>query len=396
MAEQDYREACDSFVESHMGDVWDLSLYVHEHPELGYEEHEACRVQCDWLEAQGFEVTRGVDELDTAFVATWGSGSPVIAVASEYDALKGLGHGCGHNLICATSIMMGAAVRSWLEETGTPGTVKVIGTPAEEGGGGKIRLLEKGVFDGLDAVFMMHPTSDKTRIAGECMSVGTMDFKFEGEKAQAGSHPDRGRNALSAASLFLNAVGLWRQHLTYDMRVSMIMTEGGEAANIIPASISLHGDVRALKVSDLRWLGKTIGECAEHCAAALGCKATYSFTEGYLGRVPNEVLGEVCRREFVDLGEQMLPGMPADFGGEDLGNVSMRVPVCSPYMTIFPDYKISGHTEQFRKLAGGKNGRHCIERASKAMARSIAWLFCHEETLSEARAELDRRLEKSV
>ena len=392
MTAQGYRELCDAFVESRMSDIWDLSLYVHEHPELGYEEHEACRVQCDWLEKAGCEVARGVGERDTAFVATWGEGSPVIAVASEYDALKGLGHACGHNLICATSILTGAAVRAWLEKTGAPGTVKVIGTPAEEGGGGKIRLIEKGVFDGLDAVFMMHPTSDKTRIAGECMSVASMDVTFKGAEAQAGSHPDKGRNALSAASLFLNAVGLWRQHLTYDMRVSMIMTEGGKAANIIPGEVRLHGDVRALKVSDLRWLAKTIGSCAEHCAAALGCEASYDFAEGYLGRVPNEVLGEVCRREFGDLAEPMLPGMPADFGGEDLGNVSMRVPICNPYMTIFPDYKISGHTEQFRELAGGENGRRCIEQASKAMARSIAWLYEHRDALEQARVELDERL----
>lgn len=390
----DVKAALDSFVESEMPEIWRIASYIHENPELGYEEFKACAVQCDYLRAQGFNVTQGVEELETAYVATYGSGSPVIGICAEYDALADIGHGCGHNLICTTSILTGAAVKKYLEACGSNGTIKVIGTPAEEGGGGKIRLLEKGIFNDLDTVWMMHPTSDLTRIAGACLSSVSMEIVFHGKAAHAASHPDRGRNALSAANVFMAASAFWRQSFKNDMRMCMIIVEGGEQANTMPDTVRLKGDVRALSPASAHWLAETIGACAEHCALAMGCAATVEMAEGYWGRVPNKTLSDVCKAEFDALGEPMLPGMPDDFGGEDLGNVSRRIPVCSPYTTIFPDYKISGHTEQFRELAGSDSGRRCIEVSSKAMARSIVNLLVDPSIIDSAKAELAERLER--
>ena len=386
------KEMLDSFVDSHMEEMWDIALYIHKNPELGYEEHKACKAQCDYLEAQGFQVQRGVEELDTAYVAVYGEGSPVIGIASEYDALKNLGHGCGHNLICTSSILTAAAVKEYLKTHS--GTVKVIGTPAEEGGGGKIRLLEKGVFDDVDAVFMMHPTSDKSRLAGACMSSRGVKVTFHGISAHAGSHPDRGRNALSAASLYLSAIGFWQQHFEEDMRVSHIMTEGGAQPGMIPDRVCLSGSLRSFSLKNLNKLEDIVKECAQGCAQAMECTAEVEITEGYLGRIPNKTLSDVCRQELEALGEPLLDGMPSDFGGEDLGNVSYQIPICNPYITIFPEYKISGHTEQFKELACSSAGYRCIQVTAKAMARSITDLFENPELLREAGEELKNRLKK--
>ena len=390
----DVKAAIDSFVDAQMPEIWRIASYIHENPELGYEEFKACQVQCDYLRAQGFDVQQGVEDLETAFIATYGSGSPVIGICSEYDALADIGHGCGHNLISTTSILTGAAVKDYLVANGGSGTVKVIGTPAEEGGGGKIQLLEKGVFDDVDTVWMMHPTSDLTRIAGACRSTVSLKITFHGKAAHAASHPDQGRNALSAANVFMAASAFWRQSFKSDMRMCMIITNGGEQANTMPDTVDLRGDVRALSPASAHWLAEKMKACAEHCALAMDCTATVEMSEGYWGRIPNETLSDVCKAEFKELGEPMLPGMPDDFGGEDLGNVSRRIPICSPYTTIFADHKISGHTVQFRELAGGEPGRRCIEVSSKAMARSIVDLLQDPSIIDRAKQELDERLAK--
>ena len=391
---QDDRAAIDSYVIGRMDQIWEFSRYVWENPEVGYEEHKACAVQCELLKKEGFEVAVGVGGVETAFLATWGSGSPVIGVCSEYDALPGLGHACGHNLICATSVLTGMAVRSAMISSGVSGTIKIIGTPAEEGGGGKIRLLDAGVFDGVDAVFMMHPTSDKTRLAGACLSVAQTKIVFHGRPAQAASHPDRGRNALSAAELFLHAISLWREQFKGDVRASHIYVQGGDKTNTIPDEVVLAGNLRSLSPIGLRWVVNTAEECARHCAAAMGCTVDFSSEEGYQGRLPNATLSEACREEFESLGEPLLPGMPMDFGGEDIGNVSRVIPACCPYGTIFPEHKISGHTPQFREYAGSDAGRRCIEVSAKAMGRTIMRCLRKPGLLDMAKDELCSRLAK--
>ena len=391
MSEYDYR-SLDLQVKKYMDEIWEFSLYIHDNPELGYEEFKACEAQCNILKEMGFQVQKGVEELKTAYIATYGEGKPVIGIASEYDALEGLGHACGHNLICASSILTAIAVKNYLKDH--EGTVKVIGTPAEEGGGGKIKLLNKGVFDDVEALFMMHPTSDKTRLAGECMSSSHYKLVFKGESAHAASHPDKGRNALSAAILFLNSIGLWRQHFTADMRISSIIEDGGIQTGMIPETATIIGDVRSFTLDKLNLLKKIIMDSAEGCSKSMDCSVDITINDGYLGRVPNKTLSDVCKDELKYLNEPLLEGMPPDFGGEDIGNVSYKVPICCPYVTIFPDYKISGHTDGFRELAKSDAGYRCIEVTSIAMSRSIVKLFESQTLLKDARIELENRLKK--
>lgn len=382
----------DQYLDEQMESLWEIAEYVHANPELCYEEHKACKVQCDYLESMGFHVQRGVDELDTAYIATTGEGAPHIAVVSEYDALPDIGHACGHNLICTTSMGTAVEVKKFLEDEGVKGTLYVIGTPAEESGGGKIKLLEKGVFDDIDAVFMMHPTSDKTRLAGACMSSMRLEFIFTGKSAHAGSHPEDGINALSAANLYFTATGLLRQHFKGDMRLSGIITDGGVQPGLIPDHVRVIGSISSFRLKELRKNAERVRCCAEGSAHAMGCELEAHITEGYQGRVPNTILSELCRRELEALDEPLLDGMPSDFGGEDLGNVSRRIPICNPYVTIFADHKISNHTPQFCELADSMAGYRCIQVGSKSMARTMMELYLHPEILEDAKAELKERM----
>ena len=386
------KSAYDAYIDNLMPDLWDMAQYIHAHPELAFEEHEACRLQCEYLMGHGFAVQRKVAGLDTAYIASYGSGAPHIVVVSEYDALPSLGHGCGHNLICTTALGTAMAVKRYLEDAGAAGTVSVYGTPAEEVGGGKIIMLQHGVFDGVDAVFFMHPTSDLTRLAGACTSCTTLEIVFKGTSAHAGAHPENGVNALSAANLYFNATAFLRQHLKSDLRLSGIIAEGGEDVGLIPSKVKVLGDVRSFSLTDLNRTVERVKHCAEGAAYALGCDVDFKATPGYQGRVPNKTLSDICREELEDMGEPLLGGMPIDYGGEYLGNVSRVIPICNPYVTIFSDHKISNHSEQFRDLANSESGYRCIQVGSKCLARTMIDVLESPSIIEDAKRELAGRL----
>lgn len=384
----------DTYLDDQMDRLWEIAQYVHENPEICYEEYKACEVQCQYLSSMGFQVKKGIEDIPTAYIAKYGREKPNIAIISEYDALPQLGHACGHNLICTASMGAAVEVKKYMEDSRIEGTLYVIGTPAEESGGGKIELLGKGIFDEIDAVLMMHPTSDKTRLAGKCMSSMRLEFVFKGKAAHAGSHPEDGINALSAANLYFAATGFLRQHFKSDMRLSGIISDGGVQTGLIPDYVKVSGSMSSFHLADLKENVERIKHCAQGSAYAMGCEVEIQITQGYQGRVPNKVLADVCRKELEDLGEPLLDGMPADFGGEDLGNVSRLIPVCNPYVTIFPDYKISNHTTQFRELANSKAGYRCIQIAAKAMARTTMELLENTKIIDKAKQELKKHLEK--
>lgn len=386
------KQQCDQYVDEHLDELWEIAKYIHENPELAYEEVKACRVQCDYLKKMGFEVVEGVGNVPTAFTAKTGSGKPVVAILSEYDALPELGHACGHNLISTSALGAAISAKHFLDEQKVEGTLYVIGTPAEESGGGKIKLLNAGVFEDVDAVIMQHPTSAPTRLAGECMSSMRLDIEFFGKSAHAGSHPENGINALSAANLYFVATGLLRQHFKGDMRLSGILVDGGKGTGLIPDYAHVKGSISSFSLKDLRMNVEKVRHCAEGSAHALDCEVKIKIEEGYQGRIPNKILSDICRKELEALNEPLLDGMPFDYGGEDLGNISRVIPICNPYVTIFPDYKISNHTAQFCELAISENGHHCLEIASKAMGRTAMEFLVHPEILEAAKDELKERM----
>lgn len=388
------KKQLDEYLDSRLDELWEIAQYVHAHPELGYEEEKACRIQCDFLKENGFEVVENLGEISTAFKATYQyePGELTIAVVSEYDALPEIGHACGHNLICTAALGTALITKKFMEDYKVPGTLVVMGTPAEESGGGKIKLLEKNGFDGIDTVLFMHPTSDTTRLAGECMSSTRIRIEFKGKSAHAASHPAKGVNALNAANLYFVATGLMREHCKSDFRLSGIIEDGGKAVGLIPDYVTINGSLSCFKSRDLDEYIEKVRNCAEGAALATGCEVEIQFTPGYLGRVPNQILSDVCRKELIAIGEPVMDGMPYDFGGEDLGNVSRVIPICNPYVTIFPEYKISNHTVQFRELANSPAGKRCIQVSSKAMARTAMELFLNPEIVDDAKKELQERM----
>lgn len=386
----------DNYLDSRLDELWDVASYIHANPEIGFEEYKACEIQANFLRENGFKVTTNVGTLPTAFKAEFSvrEGDLSLAVVSEYDALPEIGHACGHNLISTTALGTAITTKKFMEDNNIGGTLYVIGTPAEEAGGGKIVLLENGVFDGVDTVLMMHPTSDLTRLAGECMSSMKFSIEFKGVSSHAGSHPEKGANALSAANLYFAATGLLRQHFKGETRLSGIIEEGGKAVGMIPDYVTVSGSISSFNLNSLERYVEKVRKCAEGAAHAMGCEVVFEVTPGYQGRVPNKTLSEVCRNEFIELDEPLLDGMPHDYGGEDLGNVSRVIPICNPYTTIFPDHKISNHTVQFRELANSEAGKRCIQVSSKAMARTMMELFLNPNIVASAKEELEERLVK--
>lgn len=376
--------------------IWEIALSIHETPEVAFQEFHSRDIQIDFLKSEGFKVEKSVGGIETSYLAEFGRGAPVIAIFAEYDALPKLGHACGHNLIAASALGAGIICKSFLEITNLEGCIKIFGTPAEESGGGKIIMLNAGAFEGVDAVIMQHPTSATTRLAGECMSSNHLTFEFNGRSAQAGSHPENGINALSAAILFINACSLLRQTMKTNTRYSEFISDGGVASNVIPDYAKVETSIRSFNSKDLQEYTNKIVNAAECCAKAIGCTVKSSIKSGYLGRIPNKTLSDICRNELQLLGETVMDGMPFDYGGEDLGNVSRKIPICNPYVTIFPDRKISGHTKQFCELAASEAGRHCVEVASKAMGLTACDLFENPMLVNEAKKELKQRLESEA
>lgn len=384
----------DSCVDALADDAWALARSLFEHPQVAFEETFASGACREALTRAGFELVGTWDDLPTAFVAERRLGEgPCLGVVSELDALPQIGHACGHHLIAASGVLTGIVAARAMERFGVGGTIRVFGTPAEEDGGGKILMLQKGAWDGTDAVLLMHPTSATTRIGGECCSASSCYVTFHGKSAQAESHPENGVNAMDAQTLFHVALGLTRQQLPDGLHICDVVTGMSDDITNIPDHASLETEITTMNAAHLERGELVLRRIAEGVAHATGCTVDFRVERGYLGRVPNSTISEVLRAELEAVGEPCMPGMPSDQGSEDLGDVSRVIPAVNLFGTILPDRKISGHTVEFRELAGGENGRHCLIVNSKAMARTLLDLMRDPSLLVRARDELAKRLD---
>ena len=326
--------ACDT-IRAHGGRLVDLSRRIHAHPELAFEEVRASAWVADFLERAGFVVARGCGDLPTALRARHGRGPLVVTLCAEYDALPGVGHACGHNLIAASSVGAALGLAAVCDDADL--TVEVIGTPAEESGGGKIRLLECGLFDAAHLAMMVHPSA--VDVLRPCLvAATTFDVHYQGRAAHAGGFPELGINAADAITIAQTAIGLLRQHLKATDRVHGIVTHGGDAVNIVPAHASATYTIRAASLEDLETLRDRVLRCFE--AGALASGATLTVTGGdrpyaevrhddeiaALYRAHAEALG----RTFVDSG----PLVDRPLASTDMGNVSRVVPSIHPLIGI--------------------------------------------------------------
>jgi len=362
-----------------------ISDTIHANPELAFQEFEAVALLTSVLERGGFAVQRGVAGLETAFVASYTSQKgdrPVVAFLAEYDALAELGHACGHNIIGTASVGAALAVQSVLDEVA--GTVQVAGTPAEEGGAGKVIMAEAGVFDDLDVALMVHPSTCTVTRRG---SLACYDLKMEffGQAAHAAGSPDKGINALDACILTYNNISALRQQLADDVRLHGIITHGGAAPNIIPDYAAAEFLVRAAEKDDaLVVLGK-VEDCAR--AGALAAGAEVKLTRGekyYANMVPSTVLADLFEANLTALGREVqLPEPDERMGSTDMGNVSHVVPALHAYVAIAPE-EVAGHSPEFRAAAASPEGHAGLLDAAKALAMTAVDLFYNPELVDAA------------
>jgi amidohydrolase len=312
-----------------------LSHRIHAHPEVGFEEERAAGWLCDELADAGFAVTRGVGGLPTAFVARAGSGPLHVAFCAEYDALPGIGHACGHNMIAAMAVGAAAAAARVADEVGL--TVSVIGTPAEEGGGGKILLLDRGVFAGVHAAMMVHPAPMDV-VEQPFLACTQFEVRYTGKEAHASAFPERGVNAADAITIAQTAIGCLRQHIRQTDRIHGIVTHGGDAPNIVPAHTAAHYIVRARTLGELDEIRGKVVRCFE--AGALATGSTLAITEDhppYAEVKPDVDIAACYRRNVESLGRflpDLGPLLERMAGSTDMGNVSLAMPSIHPMIGI--------------------------------------------------------------
>ncbi|HET9732590.1 MAG TPA: M20 family metallopeptidase [Acidimicrobiales bacterium] len=316
-------------------DLLALSGRIHDHPELAFEEVDSSRWVASALADAGFEVDEGVAGLPTAFVATAGSGPLTVGICAEYDALPGIGHACGHNVIAAAAVGAGAALRPLADDLGL--TVKVFGTPAEEGGGGKILMLDAGVFTGVDAAMMIHPAPVDV-VQMDCLAVAHVDVHYRGRAAHASMAPEEGINAADALTVAQVAIGLLRQHFRGRDQVHGIVTRGGDAPNIVPEATSAKYYLRSSTLAGLEVLRPRVERCFEAGAVATGCTMeVVEQSPAYSEFRPDARLMEMFRRNAEGLGRRFRPvGEPGTLpgGSTDMANVSLAVPAIHPMLGL--------------------------------------------------------------
>jgi amidohydrolase len=367
-------------------DLEALSHRIHANPELCYQEVKAAGWLADFLAAHGFAVERGIVGVPTAFRATLETGDgPTIAILCEYDALPAIGHACGHNVIAASGAGAGAALAAARDRL-PHGRVQVIGTPAEEGGGGKIRLIQGGVFQDVDAAMMIHGW-DRWVAHQDLLGVVRVGFEFTGKAAHASAEPWAGVNALDAVIQTFNAVGLLRQQVRPDCRIHGIVTNGGVAPNIIPELAAALFYVRAPRLPELGELAKRVIACAEGAARGTGCTLrVVEHDNAYepMRRVP--ALVDAFRANMRRLGVTESPEAKEQLGSSDVGNVSQVVPTIQPYVKIAPD-GTPWHSRAFEAAARSPLAREGLVQAAKTLAMTAFDLLEDPGLVARAKKE---------
>ena len=363
------RSAARAAVEGAASGLVDLSHRLHAHPELGFEEERACAWVGEALAGAGFRVEAGAAGVPTALVATAGSGPLVVGICAEYDALPSIGHACGHNVIAAAAVGAGLALARVADDAGI--TVRVLGTPAEEGGGGKIVLLERGAFDGLHMAMMVHPSPYEMASMG-CLAVSHVEIRYTGREAHASAHPQEGVNAADALTVAQVAIGLLRQHINDEERIHGITTLGGAAPNIVPAHTEARYYVRARTLERLAALEPRVRRCFEAGALATGARLEVSAESAPYSEMRSDAWLEAAwRRNAEELGREF-PDHPEDVlrqqGSTDMANVSLALPVIHPMLGI-DSLPASNHQPEFTAACI----REPADRAVLQGAIGLAW-----------------------
>jgi len=367
-----------------------VSTSVHKNPELGLKEYKSAELLCSELEKDSFQVERKVAGMDTAFRATIRGkpGGPTIALLAEYDALPEIGHACGHNLIA--TIALGAALALSKIMPQLKGNLVVLGTPDEEGTGGKVTMIENGFFKDVDAAMIVHP-SNKTQVIADILAISSLEIKFKGKAAHAAASPEKGINALDAVIQTFNGINALRQHVLSDVRIHGIITDGGKRPNIVPETAAAFFFVRAADRKYKDEVLKRIKRCAQGAAAATGAKLELIVRPRALDDMKNNMtMAKTFEKYLAALGEKVqAPDPKAGKGSTDMGNVSYVVPSIHPSIAIGPK-KLAGHSREFAVASVSEHGHEAMLIAAKAMALTSLDLFQDEALMQKVQNEFKK------
>ncbi|EHR78180.1 amidohydrolase [Thermococcus litoralis DSM 5473] len=416
------KEEIVSFLENNKKRFVEIAQYIWENPELAFEEFKSSKILADTLKEFGFEVERGIADLPTAFVGTWGEGKPVLGLLAEYDALPGLaadgsgkpGHGCGHNLLGTASVAAGIAVKRAMEKYGLKGTIKVFGCPAEEVVLGKVIMAARGVFNGLDAVIQWHPYWENAIRYDSSNAAEIKVYRFYGKSAHAGGTPWEGKSALDAALLFLNSIEFLREHIWEKDRIHYIITKGGDAPNIVPDFAEVAVGIRSYDMKHFVELSERIDKCAIGSTLSTGTKVEIFSKGACYPILPNKVLSsvvyenlrivgppkftkDILKREKLhtniskfegwEIGEEWR-GMTAS---TDVGDVSWLVPTSGQLTTACAPIGTPTHSIEFTKYSGRSVGYEGMITAAKVMALSLVDILLNPDVVARAWEEFKMR-----
>jgi amidohydrolase len=378
----------DGAVEECKPDLVSLARRIHAHPELRFEEHKASQWVSELLGARGHQVERGVAAMPTALRARAGSsGSPCVAILAEYDALPGVGHACGHNLIAAGAV--GAFLAAARVVSAVGGEVVLLGAPAEEGGGGKIEMIKAGVFDGVGAAMMFHPF-DRDLIAHATLASLWLTFEFHGRPSHAALAPHDGCSALTACLDLFRLIDGQRVHFRDGVRVHGYVTDGGQAINIVPERAACEFSVRARDGAELERVRQTIERCSRAAALASDVHVTASVRRGYRDMVNNMTLAKCFGEQLKTLGRNPLErDESVGSGSTDMGDVSHVVPSIHPWLAIVNKGEALCHEHRFAEAAATDAAGLTAVIAAKALARTAIEFLANPQLRESVKREWD-------
>ncbi|OBJ57015.1 M20 family metallopeptidase [Mycobacterium sp. 1423905.2] len=384
-------DSVEELVRRHSGDLVELSHAIHAEPELAFAEHRSCAKAQALVAERGFEMTAAPGGLDTAFRADFGSGPLVVGICAEYDALPDIGHACGHNIIAAAAVGTALALAEVADDLGI--RVALLGTPAEESGGGKALMLEAGTFDDVAVAVMVHP--GPTDIAGaRSLALSEVTVDYRGKESHAAVAPFLGLNAADAVTVAQVAIGLLRQQLAPGQLVHGIVTDGGQAPNVIPGHAALQYAMRALELDSLRELEGRIYSCFAAGALAAGCEYEINTpSPAYAELNPDQWMVEVFRDEMRRLDREPLPeaiesGLP--MGSTDMGNVTQVIPGIHPIVGVDAG-GATVHQRAFAAAAVGASADRAVVDGAIMLARTVVALAQQPEQRDRVLAARQRR-----
>ncbi len=378
-------------VDAHKSELVELSLRIHQNPEVAFEEVKASGWLMEYLEGNGFKVERGICQLSTAFKASYGTGRPAVALLAEYDALPKIGHACGHNIIGTAAVGAAVAAKKAVDAAG--GSVVVIGTPAEEAYGGKRFMAERGAFQDADAAMLVHPHG-LDMASMQALACIRLDVEFFGKAVHAAGFPQKGINALEALIQAFNGINSLRQHINERARIHGIITHGGEAPNIVPDYTAATFLVRAERESYLDELKEKVLNCFKAASLATGARLEYQWSSYYAPLKCNFTLAELFSKNMESLGRSVSPPMKRAFGSSDMGNVSVLVPAIHPMVAI-ATADVMEHSPEFAEAAASEAGNRGLIDGAKAMAMTVVDLIAQPEVMKKVKEEFAAGLVKN-